>query len=96
MDPILIVVIIGVVGGAVKSVLGYVPNEGAFNWLRFLKTVLLSGIVGGAVVYFTKIQGVENVVFTTASYVEAFFISVGVTSAAEATVEAITKSKMTG
>ena len=95
MDPIYLVVLIGIVGGLVKSLLGYIPSSDGFSWVRFMKTLGLAAVAGGAVVFFTKINGVENVVLTTSEYVEAFFISIGASGLANSAKKAGTGKKIT-
>lgn len=79
MDPILTVVLIGALGGAVKSVLSYIPKTDGFDVVRFTKTVVTAAVTGTAVVYYTKINGVDSakLVLDASAYIEAFLISMG-------------------
>jgi hypothetical protein len=76
IETILILLVVGGVGGAVRSVLGYKTqaDEGEqFDWLKFAKSVVRAAIAGSALVYYTI--GLENIESKT--YVTAFFLSVG-------------------
>ena len=88
MDPILIVVLIGALGGLVKSVLGYVPSPDGFNVVKMIKTVILASLAGSAVVYYTKIVGNPDVVLGLDAYIESFFMSVGAASVLNGSVKA--------
>jgi hypothetical protein len=76
IETILILLVVGAVGGAVRSILGYETQaeEGEkFDWLKFAKSVVRASIAGSALVYYTI--GLENIESKT--YVTAFFLSVG-------------------
>ena len=78
IEPILIVLGIGALGGVVRSVLGYKTqsdeNE-SFNLAKFGRSILRASIVGASVVMgATALIGGE---ITTQTYVLAFFTAVG-------------------
>jgi hypothetical protein len=76
MQAIIILLVVGAIGGAVRSILGYKvqAEEGEeFSWVKFAKSVARAAIAGSAIVYYTI--GVENIEAKT--YVAAFFLSVG-------------------
>lgn len=76
MEPLIALLLVGALGGVVRSILGYktdAPPEESFDWGKFLKSVLRASIAGSAIVYSTV--PLENI--TTATYVTAFFVAVG-------------------
>lgn len=76
MQTILVLLIVGAIGGAARSILGYKTQaeEGEqFDWQKFTKSVIRAAIAGAALVYYTI--GLENIEDKT--YVAAFFLSVG-------------------
>lgn len=73
---LLIVVLVGALGGMVRSILGYFTqsDEGEnFNWKKFMFSVLRASIGGSFLVYSTI--DLSNINFGT--YFVAFFNSVG-------------------
>ncbi len=77
MNTLLIVVLIGLLGGAVRGFLGY-KNQAdkyePFDWLKFVKSMLRSAIAGSVLVYTTIGITTNN---PTILYISAFFLSVG-------------------
>jgi len=55
MEPIILAVIMGIIAGICRSVLGYVKNcsDEDFSLGKFLKTVLIMGIAGLVIGIFT-------------------------------------------
>lgn len=79
MEAILTLLLIGAIGGAIRSIIGYEwqSDEGeAFNLLKFLKSVVRAGIGGAGVVYGFAMT--TNVPINSAFLALAFFTSMGV------------------
>lgn len=78
IEPIVLLLIVGAIGGIVRSILGYNtqsdPNE-PFDYMKLLKSVLRAAIVGSFVVYSTIQLTGETV--NTSVYVLAFFTAIG-------------------
>lgn len=78
MEPILILLVIGVIGGVVRSVLGYQnqadPGEN-FNYVKMAQSALRAAIVGTSVVL--GATALTNSPMTTATYIMAFMTAVG-------------------
>ncbi len=55
MNPILLCVFVGLFAGICRSTIGYFKNSSGeeFEWLSFLKTVVISAILGAIVGLFT-------------------------------------------
>jgi hypothetical protein len=77
LEPVVILVLVGAFGGAVRAVLGaemQSDNGEKFNWVKALKSVLRASIVGSFLVYNTvdmsSVTGSEV-------YIGAFFASIG-------------------
>jgi len=79
VEPIIILLGVGAVGGMVRSVLGYSqqanPGE-AFDWAKFGRSTLRAAILGASVVMGISIG--TGTAITTATFITAFFLSVGV------------------
>ena len=78
MDAIFILVLIGGLGGLVRSLLGYKVQSGAgetFDFLKFVKSII-RGILAGGVIAFTDFNSevIEPSMFL---YISTFFLSVG-------------------
>jgi len=75
MNPILILIFVGCMGGVVRSVLGYTIKEGSkFNMLKFTKSVIRAALAGGAVAFAVS-SNPENI--NTTTYILAFFTAIG-------------------
>jgi hypothetical protein len=79
IDPIIIIIAIGALGGVVRCLLGYSeqsdPGE-AFDYVKLAKSVARAAIAGAAVVY--GISSATGSEITTATYISAFFVAIGV------------------
>jgi len=76
METLVMLLLVGAVGGAVRSVLGYKTqaDEGEkFDIVKFLKSVVRASIAGAFLIYSTF--DLNNI--TEKTYVAAFFTSVG-------------------
>ncbi len=75
MSPLLIV-LVGLLGGVVRGVLGY-SNQSSrgedFDWLKFGKSVLRAGIADSVLVYTTM----DITTGSTTLYITAFFMAIG-------------------
>ena len=78
MEPIIIVLGIGALGGAIRSILGYEMQSDeteTFNYAKFGKSVIRASIVGASLVMgATALTSAE---VTTQTYILAFFVAVG-------------------
>ena len=78
VEPILIVVIIGAIGGIIRSYLGYEQQSDeteTFDKKKMVKSVVRAALVGAFIVYgSTAITGTE---INTGTYIMALFLSVG-------------------
>ena len=78
MEPIIIVLIIGAIGGAVRSILGYeTQSEDVenFNYMKFGKSVVRASIVGASLVM--AATALTSGEITNQTYILAFFTAVG-------------------
>jgi hypothetical protein len=77
VEPILILVGVGAVGGIVRSIIGYLTLAEAgetYSWKKLVSSILRAAIAGGAVVYMTTDV---STVPTISIYIGAFFSSIG-------------------
>jgi len=78
MEPILILLAIGAVGGIVRAILGYETqsDEGEqFNYMKAGKSVVRAALIGTvAVIGIVQATGTE---INTATYISAFFLAIG-------------------
>ncbi|MCL6577985.1 MAG: hypothetical protein K6T73_01180 [Candidatus Bathyarchaeota archaeon] len=77
MEPILILVLVGALGGAIRSILGFSTQSDvgeSFNWLKLIKSVVRAAVAGSFLVYSTvdvsSSVGIKM-------YIGAFFTSMG-------------------
>lgn len=78
MEPLLIVLGIGALGGAIRSILGYeVQSDAAeaFSYIKFGKSVVRAAIVGASVVLAATELTQSDI--TSQTYILAFFTAVG-------------------
>lgn len=78
MEPILILLIIGATGGIVRSIIGYETQsdfDETFDYKKALKSVVRAAVIGSFIVIGTT--SLTNSEITTATYITAFFISMG-------------------
>ena len=76
MQPIIIVVIIGAIGGLVRAFLGYKVQSDAnekFDWIKMVKSMIRAAIAGALIVYNTVDISNPSIQL----YIGAFFTSVG-------------------
>ena len=76
MQPIIIVVLIGALGGLVRAFLGYKVQSDTnekFDWIKMLKSMIRAAIAGAIIVYNTVDVSNPSVNL----YIGAFFTSVG-------------------
>ncbi len=76
MSPLLIIVLVGLLGGAIRGFLGYKNQAGTyedFDWMKLAKSILRAGIAGSVLVYTT--MDVTTGSFTL--YITAFFMAIG-------------------
>ena len=77
MEPILVLLIVGALGGLVRSFLGYnaqAEENESFNYMKMLKSMLRASLVGAALV---MVLMKPDTVADTAFYVGAFFMAIG-------------------
>jgi len=55
MNPIILAILMGLIAGICRSILGYFKNseEEVFIWAKLLKTVVITGICGAIIGLFT-------------------------------------------
>ena len=55
MNPIILAILMGLIAGICRSILGYFKNSGeeSFVWGKLLKTVVITGICGAIIGLFT-------------------------------------------
>ena len=78
IEPIIILLAIGAVGGIIRAVLGYEQqaDEGeSFDYLKMAKSVVRAAVIGAFVVFGST--AVTQGELTTSTYIMAFFIAVG-------------------
>ena len=77
MEPILILLIVGALGGLLRSFLGYntqADDNESFDYMKMFKSMLRASLVGAAVV---MVLMKPDTVTDTAFYVGAFFMAIG-------------------
>jgi len=77
MEPILILLIIGALGGLVRSFLGYntqADTDESFDYMKMFKSMLRASLVGAAVV---MVLIKPDTVVDTAFCVSAFMMAIG-------------------
>ena len=78
VEPILVILVIGAVGGIVRAVLGYQQQSDekeTFNYVKAGKSMVRAAVIGAFLVFgSTAVTGTE---INTGTYIMAFFLSVG-------------------
>ena len=78
MEPIVTILGIGAVGGAIRSILGYemqADEAENFNYMKFGKSVVRAAIGGAAIVM--GATALTGDAITTQTYIMAFFTAIG-------------------
>jgi len=94
IEPIVILLLVGALGGIVRSVLGYntQSDEGeSFNYMKMFQSILRAALVGSFLVYSTIELTGETV--TTATYVLAFFTAIGADILTKEGIATLTQEK---
>jgi len=77
MEPILILLIVGALGGLLRSFLGYntqADDKESFDYMKMLKSMVRASLVGAAVV---MVLMKPDTVTDTSFYAGAFFMAIG-------------------
>jgi fluoride ion exporter CrcB/FEX len=78
MEPLIILLVVGAIGGIVRSIIGYEAQsdiDERFDYKKALKSVIRAAVIGSFIVIGTT--SLTNSEITTATYITAFFIAMG-------------------
>jgi fluoride ion exporter CrcB/FEX len=92
MNEILILLVIGALGGLLRSFLGYrnhAPMHEGFDYVKMARSMIRAAIAGCFIVYSTV--SITNGTLGTAEYILAFFLSIGADTITKESYTAVKK-----